>query len=75
LKTSHITIAFFKQCEALTLSLEKQDLVRFKKKLGIMGAAGDVKSREDSCFSLIVIDVSFRRNASRVRASGDSRIN
>jgi DNA replication ATP-dependent helicase Dna2 len=55
------------------ISLEEQDLVRFKKELWTMGAAErEVKGR---CFSSMVIDASFRPKASGVGASGDSRIN
>jgi DNA replication ATP-dependent helicase Dna2 len=55
------------------ISLEEQDLVRFKKELWTMGAAErEVKGR---CFSSMVIDASFRPKASGVGASWDSRIN
>ncbi|KAG6902436.1 hypothetical protein C0995_016615 [Termitomyces sp. Mi166 len=59
LKTSHLTPAkaqFFKQWEAL-ISLEEQDLVRFRKELWTMGAAErELKGR---CFSSMVLDSSF----------------
>ncbi|KAH7909650.1 Dna2-domain-containing protein [Hygrophoropsis aurantiaca] len=58
LKTSHLTptqAAFFKQWEAL-ISLEEQDLVRFKKELWTMNA----REREEKgrCFSLMVLNTS-----------------
>jgi DNA replication ATP-dependent helicase Dna2 len=74
LKTSHITVsrgAFFKQWEGL-ISLEEQDLVRFKKELWTMGAAE--REAKGRCFSSMVIDKSFRPKALGVEASGDSRI-
>ncbi|KAG6888262.1 hypothetical protein C0992_009151 [Termitomyces sp. T32_za158] len=59
LKTSHLTPArtkFFKQWESL-ISLEEQDLVRFRKELWTMGAVErELKGR---CFSSMVIDSSY----------------
>ncbi|KAG6852485.1 hypothetical protein C0991_011583 [Blastosporella zonata] len=59
LKTSHLTpprTQFFKQWEAL-ISLEEQDLVRFKKELWTMGAAErELKGR---CFGSMVLDETF----------------
>ena len=56
LKTSHITPeqgAFFKKWEAL-ISMEEQDLVRFKKELWTMGA--QERERHGRCFSNMVLD-------------------
>ena len=74
LKTSHITPsrgAFFRKWEGL-ISLEEQDLVRFKKELWTMGAAE--REAKGRCFSSMVIDTSFRPKALGVETSGDSRI-
>ncbi|GLB41287.1 putative DNA replication factor Dna2 [Lyophyllum shimeji] len=60
LKTSHLTptrSSFFKKWEAL-ISLEEQDLVRFKKELWTMGAAE--REAKGRCFSSMVLDPSFR---------------
>ncbi|KAI0079151.1 Dna2-domain-containing protein [Panus rudis PR-1116 ss-1] len=59
LKTSHLTPSqceFFKKWENL-ISLEEQDLVKFKKELWTMGAA----EREDKgrCFSDMLLDTSY----------------
>ena len=59
LKTSHITPeqgAFFKKWEAL-ISLEEQDLVRFKKELWTMGA--QERERHGRCFSNMVLDRAY----------------
>ncbi|KAF8232801.1 Dna2-domain-containing protein [Tricholoma matsutake] len=74
LKTSHITAsrsAFFKKWEGL-ISLEEQDLVRFKKELWTMGAAE--RETKGRCFSSMVIDASFRPKPLHVETSGDSKI-
>lgn len=58
-KTSHLTpsqCSFFKSWEAL-LSLEEQDLVRFKKELWTMGASE--REAKGRCFSSMVIDTSY----------------
>ncbi|THG99127.1 hypothetical protein EW026_g3162 [Hermanssonia centrifuga] len=58
LKTSHLTSTqgeFFKKWEAL-ISLEEQDLVRFKKELWTMGAAE--REQKGRCFSNMVLDTS-----------------
>ena len=59
LKTSHLSsdqISFFKKWEAL-LTLEEQDLIRFKKELWTMSA----KDREAKgrCFASMVLDTSY----------------
>ncbi|TFK37115.1 DNA replication factor Dna2-domain-containing protein [Crucibulum laeve] len=59
LKTSHITSAhseFFKKWEAL-ISMEEQDLVRFKKELWTMGAAE--REKKGRCFAGMVLDETF----------------
>ncbi|KAJ7069715.1 Dna2-domain-containing protein [Mycena amicta] len=59
LKTSHITpeqAAFFKQWEAL-LSLEEQDLLRFRKELWTMGAAQ--REAKGRCLSAMALDMTF----------------
>ncbi|KAF7298895.1 DNA replication helicase [Mycena indigotica] len=59
LKTSHITseqAEFFKQWEAL-LSLEEQDLLRFRKELWTMGAAQ--REAKGRCFSSMALDTTF----------------
>ncbi|KZT71118.1 Dna2-domain-containing protein [Daedalea quercina L-15889] len=59
LKTSHITPeqgAFFKKWEAL-ISLEEQDLIRFKKELWTMGAQD--RERHGRCFSNMVLDRTY----------------
>lgn len=61
LKTSHITPeqgAFFKKWEAL-ISLEEQDLIRFKKELWTMGA--QERERHGRCFSNMVLDRAYHR--------------
>ncbi|KAF8876665.1 DNA replication factor Dna2-domain-containing protein [Infundibulicybe gibba] len=59
LKTSHLTPAqseFFKKWEAL-ITLEEQDLARFKKELWTLGAAErELKGR---CFGSMVLDTSY----------------
>lgn len=60
LKTGHLTpsqCAFFKQWEEL-LSLEEQDLIRFKKELWTMGAAE--REKKGKCFAGMVLDSSYR---------------
>ncbi|KAH7929561.1 Dna2-domain-containing protein [Leucogyrophana mollusca] len=60
LKTSHLTpaqAAFFKQWESL-ISLEEQDLVRFKKELWTMNA--QEREEKGRCFSSMAIDLSYR---------------
>lgn len=69
LKTSHLTPAqceFFKKWEAL-ISLEEQDLVRFRKELWTMGA----KEREEKgrCFSSMVMDDSFQVPSNTLKAA------
>lgn len=70
MKTAHLTpsqTAFFKKWEAL-ISLEEQDLVRFKKELWTMGAAErEVKGR---CFSSMVLDTTFRAPVRKVLPGG-----
>lgn len=73
LKTSHLTPAhtsFFKNWENL-LSLEEQDLGRFRKEIWTMGA----KERElkGRCFASMTIDTSFRP-ASKGPVSRDTKI-
>ncbi|KAH9923850.1 Dna2-domain-containing protein [Fomitopsis serialis] len=71
LKTGHITPeqgAFFKKWEAL-VSLEEQDLVRFKKELWTMGA--QERERHGRCFSNMVLDRTYHW---RPEAQTDSRI-
>ncbi|KAH9837999.1 Dna2-domain-containing protein [Rhodofomes roseus] len=71
LKTSHITPeqgAFFKKWEAL-ISLEEQDLIRFKKELWTMGA--QERERHGRCFSNMVLDRSYHW---RPEAQTSSRI-
>ncbi|KAF5381699.1 hypothetical protein D9615_005608 [Tricholomella constricta] len=74
LKTSHLTpsrSSFFKQWEAL-ISLEEQDLVRFKKELWTMGAAErEVKGR---CFSSMILDRSFPAPVKSTGSAADSKI-
>ncbi|THU76580.1 Dna2-domain-containing protein [Dendrothele bispora CBS 962.96] len=59
LKTSHLTpsqSAFFKEWEHL-LSLEEQDIGRFRKELWTMGAAE--RETNGRCFSDMILDTSF----------------
>ncbi|KZT00075.1 Dna2-domain-containing protein [Laetiporus sulphureus 93-53] len=59
LKTSHLTkgqCAFFKHWEAL-ISLEEQDLVRFKKELWTMGA--EERERHGRCFANMTLDTTY----------------
>ncbi|KAF8066980.1 AAA domain-containing protein [Lyophyllum atratum] len=75
LKTSHLSPSralFFKAWEAL-ISLEEQDLVRFKKELWTMGAAE--REAKGRCFSSMVLDHSFRPPSTPTRsAAAGSRI-
>lgn len=74
LKTGHLTpthTAFFKQWEAL-VSLEEQDLVRFKKELWTMGAAE--REAKGRCFSSMVLDTSFHQQAPKVPVSEGTKI-
>ncbi|TFK52072.1 Dna2-domain-containing protein [Heliocybe sulcata] len=60
LKTSHLTPAqldFFKKWEAL-ISLEEEDLIRFKKELWTMTASQ--RETKGRCFANMVMDTSFR---------------
>ncbi|KAI0368547.1 Dna2-domain-containing protein [Pilatotrama ljubarskyi] len=64
LKTGHLTreqAAFFKQWEAL-ISLEEKDLVRFRKELWTMSA--DEREEKGKCFGRMIIDASYRPQAS-----------
>jgi DNA replication ATP-dependent helicase Dna2 len=59
-KTGHLTESqceFFRKWEAL-ISLEEQDLVRFKKELWIMGA--EEREAHGRCFNSMVIDQSYK---------------
>ncbi|KAF9458560.1 DNA replication factor Dna2-domain-containing protein [Collybia nuda] len=74
MKTGHLTPAhttFFKQWEAL-VSLEEQDLIRFRKELWTMGAAE--RETKGRCFGSMLLDISFHRQAPQVPVSGDSKI-
>jgi len=59
-KTSHLTESqceFFRKWEAL-ISLEEQDLVRFKKELWTMGA--EDRESHGRCFSSMIMDQSYK---------------
>ncbi|KAH9949710.1 Dna2-domain-containing protein [Amylocystis lapponica] len=67
LKTGHLTAsqgAFFKKWEAL-ISLEEQDLVRFKKELWTMGA--EEREAHGRCFSDMELDTTYTPLASSLK--------
>lgn len=67
LKTSHLTpthTAFFKKWEAL-ISLEEQDLVRFRKELWTMGAAE--REEKGRCFSDMALDTAYKAPADTLK--------
>lgn len=69
LKTSHLTpthTAFFKKWEAL-ISMEEQDLVRFKKELWTMRA--EERERFGRCFANMVLDPSYAQPEATLRAT------
>ncbi|KAG6836385.1 hypothetical protein H0H93_008591 [Arthromyces matolae] len=75
LRTSHLSPSraqFFKHWEAL-ISLEEQDLIRFRKELWTMGAAErELKGR---CFSAMVLDASFEAASSLTGdTAGNSKV-
>ncbi|RDB29779.1 DNA replication ATP-dependent helicase/nuclease dna2 [Hypsizygus marmoreus] len=74
LKTSHLTpiqTSFFQKWEAL-ISLEEQDLVRFKKELWTMGAAE--RENKGRCFSSMTLDTSFRSSSPKTSTTTDNKI-
>ena len=69
LKTSHLTpgqTEFFKKWESL-ISMEEQDLVRFKKELWTMGA--EERERFGRCFSNMVLDTSYQHSPTKPQAT------
>jgi DNA replication ATP-dependent helicase Dna2 len=70
MKTGHLTpsqTSFFKKWESL-ITLEEQDLLRFRKELWTMGA----KERETKgrCFGAMILDPAYRASASLVKGEG-----
>ncbi|CAL1710756.1 unnamed protein product [Somion occarium] len=62
LKTSHLTptqTTFFKKWEAL-ISMEEQDLIKFRKEIWTMGA--EEREEKGRCFANMVLDVEYQYN-------------
>ena len=69
LKTSHLTpthTSFFKKWEAL-ISLEEQDLLRFRKELWTMGATE--REEKGRCFSSMMLDTTYRPPVDTLKAA------
>ncbi|KAK7689454.1 hypothetical protein QCA50_007246 [Cerrena zonata] len=71
LKTSHLTrsqAAFFRKWEAL-ITMEEQDVVRFRKELWTMGA--EEREERGKCFASMILDSGYHKDPNTLRVNSN----